>query len=130
MGAKRKVICQYCQQEAVFMTTEQFYGRDYGTNMWVCRPCNAYVGTHKRTDVPLGTLANKELREWRKKAHAVVDPLWRGRRKSRTQVYSWIQHVMKMTKEEAHIGMMDVEDCKRLIQFAEQHLSIKGGRTG
>jgi hypothetical protein len=117
---KRKVICQYCQQEAVFMTTEEFYGRDYGTNMWVCRPCDAYVGIHKRTDVPLGTLANKELRECRKKTHAVVDQLWRNKKSSRTKVYGWIQHVMKMTKEEAHIGMMNEAQCKQLIEFAEQ----------
>lgn len=124
MGEKRKVICQYCQQEAVFMSTEQFYGRDYGTNMWVCKPCDAYVGTHKRTDVPKGTLANKELREWRKKAHAVVDPLWlnqtKNRRDARTQIYNWIQKAMNLSKEEAHIGMMNIEQCQTLIVLAKQ----------
>lgn len=124
---KREVHCQYCHQQAEFMTTEQFYGRDYGTNMWVCRPCDAYVGTHKRTDVPKGTLANKELREWRKKAHAVVDPLWlnkkKGRVQARTQIYVWIQQVMNLPKEQAHIGMMNEEQCRKLIKFAEQRYS-------
>lgn len=121
---EKKVLCQYCQNEATFMTTEEFYGKDYGTNMWVCRPCDAYVGTHKRTDQPKGTLANKELREWRMKAHKAVDPLWLSnkgsRTKARTKVYRWIQQVMSLSKEEAHIGMMDKEQCQRLIKFATE----------
>lgn len=122
--SKREVKCQYCNQDAVFMTTEQFYGKDYGTNMWVCRPCDAYVGTHMRTDVPKGTLANKELREWRKKAHSVIDPLWlnekKARKQARTKIYTWIQQVMNISKDEAHIGMMNEAQCEQLIQFVKQ----------
>lgn len=118
--SQRDVRCPYCQNQAVLMTTEQFYGKDFGTNMWVCRPCQAYVGTHHRTDVPLGTLANKTLREWRKKVHQAVDPMWKSRQMTRSQVYKWIQEAMNLSQEEAHIGMMNEEQCQQLLLLCEQ----------
>ena len=30
--------------------------------IYICKPCDAYVGVHKGTDKALGRLANKELR--------------------------------------------------------------------
>ena len=123
-SSDKKVVCDYCENDAVFMTTEQFYGKDFGTNMWVCKLCDAYVGTHKRTDEPKGTLANKELREWRKEAHKAVDPLWLSKSMKRKEVYQWIQDVMGLSSEEAHIGMMNIQQCKELIDYATNKTAV------
>jgi len=45
---------------------------------YYCKEDDAYVGTHKNSRKSLGTMANKELRERRKKAHRVLDPLWKS----------------------------------------------------
>lgn len=114
------VTCPYCEKEAVFTTSEEFYGRDYGTNLYVCRPCDARIGTHGRSDKPLGTLATLELRELRKQAHAVFDPLWKKNGKEklgmrRTEAYQWLQQVMNLSKKEAHIGKFNEAQCRKLI---------------
>ncbi|PTY92933.1 zinc-finger-containing protein [Heyndrickxia sporothermodurans] len=105
------MICPYCNNEAEFMTTEQYYGRDYGTNIYVCRPCDATVGTHGRTKNPKGSLANKKLRELRIEVHSHFDKLWKERGMKRTAAYQYLQEIMEIPKEEAHIGMFDEERC-------------------
>ena len=116
--------CPYCNNKADFITSKQFYGRDYGSNMYICRPCDAYVGTHGNTDKALGTMAKYELRELRKKAHAAFDPLWRKRKMSRSKAYKWMQEAMGLTSKEAHIGLFDEAKCKLLIQKVKERSSL------
>ena len=71
----RKVYCDYCGRETEYVDSKVIYGKSYG-KIYLCRNCMAYVGVHKGTDKPLGRLANAELRNWKKAAHAVFDPLW------------------------------------------------------
>jgi zinc-finger-containing domain len=113
------VTCPYCGSQAEFTTSQEFYGRDYGTNIYVCRPCDAYVGTHKRTNIPKGSLATKELRRWRIAAHNKFDAMWRGKKRSRTDAYRWMQKVMNMTSQEAHIGKFTIYQCQMLIKYVD-----------
>lgn len=94
---------------------------DYGTNLYVCRPCDARVGTHRRSKKPLRTLANAELREMRTRCHAVFDRLWKSKEMTRGQAYKWIQKVMNLSSDDAHIGMFDMKQCQELLH----HLKIK-----
>jgi len=97
-------------------SAEIYGGRSYGM-IWLCRPCDAYVGTHKNSKdhAPLGRLANKELREWKKKAHAVFDPLWKTGNMGRKEAYRFLCEKMNMTESQAHIGKFDVVECKKLV---------------
>lgn len=81
---------------------------------YYCKPCDAYVGCHQNTEKPLGTLANKELREWRTKAHAHIDPLWKEKGWSRQSVYKYLK---KTFGREIHVGESDIETCKRILQI-------------
>lgn len=110
------IKCPYCGRKASFVTSEKFYGRDYGTNLYICRPCDARCGTHGRSDKPLGTMADAELRRYRMKAHRQFDSLWKDGDMTRTEAYAWMQDAMQMTKDEAHIALFDVDQCKRLIK--------------
>ena len=116
------ILCPYCGNSAKFMTSKEFYGRDYGTNLYVCRPCDARIGTHERTANALGTLAKAELRELRRVAHSLFDPLWRGvkgkgdtSRVSRKEAYKWLYETMGVSKEDGHIAKFDEEQCRQLI---------------
>lgn len=115
----RKVNCDYCGRRAELVDSKVIYGREYGHKVWLCRPCLAYVGCHKGTDKPLGRLANAELREWKKRAHAAFDPLWQyGRFKGyRQAAYSWLASRMGLPVEQTHIGMFDVAQCKRVVSI-------------
>ena len=104
----RKVYCDYCGRETEYVDSKVIYGKSYG-KIYLCRNCMAYVGVHKGTDKPLGRLANAELRNWKKAAHAVFDPLWKyGRfRGHRNAAYAWLAQKMGLPVEKTHIGMFD-----------------------
>lgn len=86
----KEVICQYCNEPAEWVDNSVIYGRRFGKSYmaYYCQKDDAYVGCHNNTRKPKGTLANKELREWRIKAHAVVDPIWQSKEHSRRNVYA------------------------------------------
>lgn len=122
------VICPYCSRPAVRTSSVEVYGVDYGM-IYLCRPCHAYVGCHKRSGKPLGTLANAELREYRKAAHTAFDPLWNAVGGKffgyRRDAYEWLAVRMELPVEKCHIGMFDVRQCKQVI---EECLRIQGGK--
>lgn len=123
----KQMDCPYCGNEAEFLTSKEFYGKDFGTNLYVCRPCNAYVGTHGKGKTPLGTMANAQLRTWRKAAHSIFDPLWKGKNRefSRSGAYGWMQKVMELPAEQAHIALFNEEQCKQLIEKVKEYRGIK-----
>jgi len=114
------MICQYCGKHAKAVTGAVIYPhrRDLASlKFYQCSPCDAFVGCHKLSGRPLGTLANSELREWRKRAHAAFDPLWRDHVfSSRANAYAWIAEKMKLTKKDTHIAMFDAAKCEELIK--------------
>lgn len=118
MNQGQDVYCPYCGKKAEYVDTIEIYGKSYGM-AYLCRPCDAYVGVHDGTDIPLGRLANRELRRWRNRAHAAFDPLWQQGpyRRRRNDAYAWLAGKMGLTKEETHIAMFDVEQCKQVIQI-------------
>lgn len=117
----KEVFCPYCGKCAEFVdSAEVYHGRSYGM-IYLCRPCDAYVGCHGngKGDSPKGRLANAELRRWKIAAHNAFDPLWkfgpfRGRRSS---AYAWLAEQMGLPKEKTHIGMFDVAECQQVIQI-------------
>ena len=116
----KEVICQYCGNKTEWVENKEIYGKNYGKSymMYLCRPCDAYVGCHNNTRMPLGTLANKATRTWRKATHAVVDPLWKSGRMSRNGVYVILK---RHFKEDVHVGESDIKRCKEIIDFIADH---------
>jgi len=115
---EEKMICPYCNQPAEWVENKEVYGKNYGKSymMWLCRNCDAYVGCHQNTKKPLGTIANKELREWRKKAHLAFDPFWKKWGLKRQEAYQML--ITKFGKE-VHIGESNIDECKKIIAFCE-----------
>ena len=64
--------CRYCNGDVSIKDSSIIYQQSYGL-IHICDSCGAFVGCHKGTSNPLGTLANAELRELRKQAHSVFD---------------------------------------------------------
>lgn len=113
------VICNYCGKPAEYVDSTVVYGSSYGM-IYYCKPCNAWVGVHKGSSSPLGTLANAELRACRRKAHGMFDRIWRRRWMSRSKAYAWLAVQMGLTLEETHIGMFSVEQCRKVIDLCIQ----------
>lgn len=127
MKTKKPVVpvCPYCSTHANFMedTAPLYHGRNYGP-AWVCMPCEAWVGVHQGGRIPLGRLANKELRVAKQAAHLAFDPLWKtklergecSKGQARQAAYSWLSHALDIRPDQTHIGMFDVETCRRVIK--------------
>lgn len=122
----KEVYCDYCGRRAEFVDSKVVYGRSYGM-IYLCRchPGYAFVGVHKGTDRPLGRLADMELRELKKQAHAAFDPLWKeGRFKGhRKAAYAWLSEQMGLPQEKTHIGMFDTAQCERVVQICQEERS-------
>lgn len=126
MPTKEKT-CRYCNNAASLMRAGESgypYRRDFGP-VWICVPCDAWVGCHKGTTNALGGLANAELREWKQKAHAAFDPLWEAkirrdgcsRSKARRAGYKWLSEQLGIPFKKTHIGYMSVDECKRVVDI-------------
>lgn len=89
---------------------------------YYCRRDDAYVGCHNNTRTPLGTMAKNELRTWRMKAHAHIDPLWKSKRLKRATLY---RRLNDWFGKEIHIGEADVEMCKAIIAVPLDALAPK-----
>lgn len=117
------MICPYCNKEAPWIENKEIYGRNYGRSYmcYYCRDCDAYVGCHNNTKYPLGTMANKELRMWRIKAHEHLDRLWKDKIFKRKEVY----HMLKVIfHKEVHIGESNIEMCKKIIKKLQKPVQL------
>ena len=111
------MTCPYCHGPA-----QQASGLDIYPNrpdlhlhrFYRCKPCDAYVGCH-RDGRPLGSLANAELREARRAAHAAFDSLWKDGELSRSYAYDWLSGQLKIPRRACHIGMFDLGECNQVL---------------
>jgi len=121
----REVTCPYCGNKAAYVDSEVIYGRSYGM-VYLCEPCDAYVGVHKGTNHPLGRLADAKLRWWKKQAHHHFDQLWQGGGMSRKGAYAWLALKLNILPACCHIGMFDVDMCKRVCEESQSLINTGG----
>ena len=120
--------CPHCGGTVIYTSNSKIYGKEYGSGRcYMCTNCDSYVGTHPKPNQkePLGYLSNKEMRELKKKAHSLFDPLWRGKNKkmTRSEAYDWLAKSMDIEKEDCHFGHFWVPELKKAIQILENEYS-------
>lgn len=115
-------VCPYCGLRSELIdSAEVYHGRSYGL-MYICRPCNAYVGCHKGTYRALGRLANAELRQAKNQAHEAFDKLWKSKAMNRHQAYRWLSESLGVDPNFCHIGMFDVEQCQKVVTESKRYM--------
>jgi len=123
-------ICTYCKKPTVFVDTYEVYGKSFG-KLYLCRDCKAWVGTHKDTEQALGSVANSELRDWRKEAHAHFDKLWLrkikkdncSKTKARVAAYKWLSEKLGLPVAETHISWFNIDMCMRVVEICKPYSS-------
>lgn len=105
--------CPYCGEKIQFTSSLQFYGRDYGTNVYYCPRCCASTTTHGDTDKPKGRLADSGLKARRRHAHALFDPMWKNKThfKNRRKAMRWLGSVSC-----GHFAWMDRDEIEQVIE--------------
>lgn len=102
-----------------------------GKVLWRCPLCHARVGSHPDGS-PLGTAADKALRDARVHVHGLLDPIWQKadlhpayaastkdvkglaviRRTARRRVYRYLAAAMALDFQDCHVALMDIEECR------------------
>lgn len=114
----KPTVCNICGSSVIYTSNKRIYGREYGSGRcYLCENprCRAFVGTHApKPEIALGILATAEMREMKKKVHALFDERWLhekecDRRSARSRAYKWLAKKMNIPVEECHFGYFDME---------------------
>ena len=124
----RPIVCDHCQSPNIKLEKNAvIYGKDYGNwpLVWYCYHCDAAVGCHKNTDIPLGKMAGKKIRMARAKAHQVFDPIWKQKnaKYTRKEAYSWLAKQLGIAVQDCHIAWFDATMCDKVIQICNNRPS-------
>jgi ssDNA-binding Zn-finger/Zn-ribbon topoisomerase 1 len=111
------LTCPECS--APMKLRDSRYGLFYGCTAFP--KCKATHGAHP-DGAPLGRPADKATKRARMDAHDAFDQLWKDGRMKRRAAYAWMRRALELSPEEAHIGMMDIETCQRLIEAVKDVL--------
>ena len=131
MTTSKLPICPYCGGDSAKTTGQFVYPHVKRLNARTFYFCDdghppAWVGSHKRTGRPLGTLANAELRAERTNTHQLFDPLWQAEgRAAREGLYLWLGDAMGLRPNKCHIGMFDLDQCREAQQVIMAELGRK-----
>jgi DNA-directed RNA polymerase subunit RPC12/RpoP len=121
------ITCPYCSSDVIYTSNAAIYSKEYGNGrVYKCTGCDAYVGVHTGTDIPLGRLANKELRQLKKQCHALFDPTWKGKKVRRHQAYSMMGTRLGISTNECHFGWFDKDLLLKAIEILKEPDCFKG----
>lgn len=111
----RGLYCCGCNTDVIARLTDgkEVYGhrRDlFSLPFWKCDGCNNFVGCHHKTgdrERPLGCIPTKKIKAMRMAIHKLIDPLWKEKIVSRTQLYrmisdavGWEYHTAKIKSDD------------------------------
>ena len=119
------IKCQYCGSQALLRPASVIYGKrtdDPNAKLYVCARypfCNAYVAAHRDTLLPMGTLADTDLRRKRKEAHIALERMMVSGGMTRKQAYQWLQTQLGLPKAETHIGHFSEFRCQQVIDLCD-----------
>lgn len=124
-------ICPNCSGPVERASNSTVYrGREFGAWPFVYRcldaVCDSYVGLHPKTDIPLGTLANKATRVARQEAKGMLIPMWEEQGMDKDAVYRWLAGKMGINDvNHCHIGWFSIAQCKQVIQICNDNQGRK-----
>ena len=112
----------------VYGSTPQTRGKFlYVCDRWPA--CNAYVSAHERTLLPMGTLANGDLRHKRILAHRALKKLQQDCHMEKWEVYIWLQAKLGLDAHQTHIGQFSEYMCEQVISLCQQAPAYTSGRA-
>jgi len=89
----------------------------YSLPFWKCDKCGGFVGCHHKTKnrtAPLGNIPTNEIRQARKRIHAVLDPIWKSGKVSRKDLYAKLTDVLGRQYHTAELKSID--ECNLIEQ--------------
>lgn len=128
-------LCDYCSQRAALARygDESYpYREDHGP-LWICTGCQAWIGIHSRStrNVPLGRLADAQLRDAKSRLHDTLEPLVAGKIRrdrvnpfeARAKAIRWVAVELGLEPVPASIHNLSLEQCERAIRYVEAFIA-------
>lgn len=127
-----EVICDYCHQPAELVRGTVTYPRRKDLadrRFWYCAACQAWTSCHLPADksgrrgrgdgtVPMGRLADADLRRWRQSFHAVFDPIWKTGTLTRDEAYAHVAAELRIGAQQCHSSLFTLEQCREAVRIA------------
>ena len=118
--------CPYCGSHSGLRSADGIYRcNDKKTMLYVCSKypvCDSYVRVHPGTKIPVGTMANRDLRALRNEAHRNFDQLHKQGLMSKEDAYLWLASILAAPLGQAHIGYLGEYYCRQVIEASKQQL--------
>lgn len=87
----------------------------YSLPFWKCDQCKGFVGCHHKTKnrtAPLGNIPTNEIRQARKRIHAVLDPIWQSGKVKRKDLYARLTDVLGRQYHTAELK--SITECSKI----------------
>jgi len=121
--------CPYCGSHSVLRSADGIYrNNDKNAMLYVCSrypACDSYVRVHPGTKIPVGTMANRELRALRNEAHRNFDQLHKKGLMSKEDAYHWLASILAAPLGQAHIGYLGEYYCRQVIEESKKVLDLQ-----
>ncbi|CDH33258.1 zinc-finger-containing protein [Xenorhabdus bovienii] len=109
--------CRYCCNHVKIAHHEEVFGRILNNSRWpwfyVCTSCEARVGMHPGTDIPLGQLADCRTRFARRNSKQHFEAMRNALNMERTDAYRWLAWRLGISSAKCHFGWFDADMCER-----------------
>ena len=119
--------CPYCGSPVIYRSADGIYrDNSRGTMLYVCShypECDAYVRVHTGTNIPVGSMANHELRTLRRTAHHYFDQLYESGYMSKQDAYQWLADLIMAPLSEAHVPLQK-RQLRRFLRSCLLHFVV------
>lgn len=110
--------CTLCKSHNILLKRSR---RGY---YYECLDCHAKVGCHQGTKKPMGTFADKEMRNLRNKCHKMFDYTREGQRrwitsKERMALYRKLAESLNIPQSKCHFAKLSREQLKQAEKILE-----------
>lgn len=123
-GCNAKVDARLTNGREIYPHRDDLYVLPF----WKCDACGNFVGCHHKTGnptQPLGCIPTPEIKAYRKKIHAVLDPLWGSGAYGRKEIYKIIAARMGMTSSYHTAQIRSVEEARQVLVIIDQLMKEK-----
>lgn len=96
--------------------------------LYVCSgypSCDSYIGAHKKSMRPMGTMADSNLRNKRIEAHRALDAIWKNGYMTKHSTYIWLQNRLNLREKDTHIGKFSYYLCEQTIRECTDYIKSR-----
>lgn len=96
--------------------------------LYVCSgypSCDSYIGAHKKSMRPMGTMADSDLRNKRIEAHRALDAIWKNGYMTKHSTYIWLQNRLNLREKDTHIGKFSYYLCEQTIRECTDYIKSR-----